>query len=143
MELHLLLYKIKTGANVGSIYRLAHQFDCKKIYTYECALPGKTNTYKIDRHVPIVNVNTLDFLNEIDAYKIAFETGGSEKIPCAIKDNVPVLIAIGNESEGFDQDDLTYFDSIYTLKAVKHSSYNVSHALAIGLYNFYSFHIWD
>lgn len=137
MNLEILLCRIKSKENVGSIYRLAHQFDCKRIYIYQCAQPGRTNTYKAERHIPIEQVESLDFLNELVSTTVALETGGIIGNLRILAPFDSLLIAVGNESHGFTKDELEYFDHIYSLNSKLHSSYNVSHALAIGLYNIY------
>jgi len=146
MYFELLLYNVKTPANVGSIYRLAHQFDCKKIYTYRSSLPSKTNTYRIERRVDVVALDSMDFLKDFGTIKIAVETGGTHVNPLAMLPKILVdsgmLIAVGNESLGISEEHLKLFDYIYTLRAVKQESYNVSHALAIALYSMFNDYGW-
>jgi tRNA G18 (ribose-2'-O)-methylase SpoU len=129
----LLLINIETPENVGLIYRLAFQFNIRHIYIYKCSKSGKTNTYKTERHIPIKEVESLDFLNDYINPKYLLETGGS------ILNNKVILaddflIAIANESHGATDKYKSYFDNILTLNAPNQKSYNVSHALAIGLY---------
>ncbi|OGB97650.1 hypothetical protein A3F06_03925 [candidate division TM6 bacterium RIFCSPHIGHO2_12_FULL_36_22] len=134
-NIDLLLINVKFPENVGMIYRLAIQFNVRHIYRYNCSVPGKTNTYKTEKHIPITDVLSLDFLKNYPHPKYLLETGGQilKKKP----DNVShYLLAVGNESYGVADEDKVYFDEIYTLQAPRLISYNVSAALAIGLYYF-------
>lgn len=134
-EFHLLLNRIKFKENVGAIYRLAFQFDIKKIYLRNCAEPGRTNTYKTERHIEIEHVPDLKFLKEYAGGKIAFETSGDPVWPWITpKYEQNVLVAFGNESRGFSKEELKYFDNIISLEAPCQASFNVSHAAAIALY---------
>lgn len=132
MRKELLLCRIETKENVGSIYRLAYQFGITKIYSYLSAAPGKTNTYKTERHSPIEIITSLNFLKDYDLPKIALEMGSSTN---HFKFNQEYLLAVGNESHGFEESELSLFDTVVTLKGIVRDSYNVSHALAIALYN--------
>lgn len=130
----LLLIEIKYPANVGSIYRLAFQFNIRAIYTFNCAKSNRTNTYKTEKHIPISAVDSLDFLNEYPHPKYLLETGGTMICKETVK-QPEFLLAVANESHGASDEQKKYFDQILSLDAPRQPSYNVSHALAIGLYS--------
>jgi tRNA G18 (ribose-2'-O)-methylase SpoU len=127
----LLLIKVKYRDNVGLIYRLAYQFNIRNIYTYESAPNGKTDTYKTERHIPIHKIDSLEFLRKYPFPKYLLETGGKaiSKVHSS-----SFLLAVANESFGASTEQKAYFDAIFSLTAPNRESYNVSHALAIGLY---------
>ncbi len=127
----LLLIEVKYPENVGLIYRLAYQFNIRSIYTFKCSKSGKTNTYKTEKHIPIYEKDSLDFLKSYPFPKYLLETDG-EKMPKIIAPSF--LLAVGNESFGVPVEQRVYFDGIFSLDAPNQRSYNVSHALAIGLY---------
>lgn len=133
----LLLIRLKFSENVGSAYRLALQFNIRTIFSYECAKPGYTNTVKAERHIPITKVDDLMFLKEYPHEKILLEMGG-EVLRSVCRPGGPAykpyLIAVANEGHGATEEECSFFDSIYTLDAPYLLSYNVTHALAIGLY---------
>lgn len=142
MNLSILIHHIKDKANVGSIFRLAHQFDASKIYVCNSAEPGKTNTYKIERRVPIINVDDVTFLQDLDdVITIGLETGGSlgtgDFFRNVVSKEKDILVAVGNESVGFTEYELKYFDFVWTLEAKSQVSFNVSHALAIALHRIF------
>lgn len=127
----LLLIEVKYPENVGLIYRLAYQFNIRSIYTFRCAKSGKTNTYRTEKHMPIYEKDSLDFLKSYPFPKYLLETNG-EKISKVIAPSF--LLAVANESFGTSAEQQAYFDNIFSLDAPTQKSYNVSHALAIGLY---------
>ena len=136
----LLLYNIKCKENVGSIYRLAMQYGIDVIYHYQSANPGRTDTYKAEKHINTLELTNTSLLNLFDncfEYKIALETSGTflsfydyEEI--AINDGY--LLVVGNESYGLPDDIISRCDRVVTINAPKFLSYNVSHALAIALH---------
>lgn len=131
----VVLCRINCRENVGSIFRLCYQFGIQKIYSYKSVRPGKTDTYKAERHIEIEHVDSLDFLEELECKKIALETNGcdSEYLKNSFIKN-SFILGIGNESHGFTEEELDYFDITVSLNSCVRDSYNVSHALAIGLY---------
>lgn len=129
----LLLIEIKYAENVGLLYRLAFQFNIRTIYTYKCASSAKTNTYKTEKHITIVEVDSLEFLKQYPNPKYLLETGGTVLKKESIKDPT-FLLAVANESVGASEEQKKHFDYIFSLDAPRQPSYNVSHALAIGLY---------
>ena len=143
MNLSILIHNVKDKANVGSIYRVAFQFNAKRIYMCNSAEPGNTNTYKIERRVPIIQVDDLEFIStNQDMHSIALETCGDHANPEILYKGLfnterEILIAIGNESYGFSNEELNCFDYVWTLDAQNNISYNVSHALAIALHRMF------
>ena len=129
----LLLIEVKYPENVGSIYRLAFQFNIRTIYLYQSAESNRANTYKTERHIPIIKIDSLEFLTTYPHPKYLLETGESVLTKESISDPV-FLIAVANESYGASDEQKQYFDQIFSLNAPRRPSYNVSHALAIGLY---------
>lgn len=136
----VLLCRLKCKENVGAIYRLAFQYGVTKIYSYDSVSPGKTNTYKTERHIPVEKVESLDFLGKIQYTKIALETDSryiedsNAKLSNSKIRHIDHLIAVFNESMGCSESEKNFFDIIYSLKAPNRESYNVSHALAIALH---------
>ena len=141
-EVDLLLIRLKTPENVGACYRLANQFGVKKIYNYKCREAGRTNTSKAETKIPIEYIDSLDFLAHYPNPKYILETGGqSILVPLLFQStSARYLLAVANEGGGANKDELKLFTRIFTLPApntVLHEkliSYNVSHALAIGLF---------
>jgi tRNA G18 (ribose-2'-O)-methylase SpoU len=134
--MQLLLYKLKFPGNVGAIYRLAYNFGIEKIWQIDCVKPNAENTPKIERYMPIENVNGI---HEIPGWHNMF-TIALEQHPDGDKDILKAfqtsnyLVAVGNEAHGIPEDELKKFDMIVSLQSVKPQSMNVSHALAIALY---------
>jgi len=141
-EVDLLLIRLKTPENVGACYRLANQFGVKKIYNYKCREAGRTNTSKTETKIPIEYIESLDFLHNYPHSKYILETNGTSillPLQCKTIDS-RFLLAVAHEGKGANKEELKLFTRIFTLPApniVMHEkliSYNVSHALAIGLF---------
>ena len=134
--MEICLIRLKTPENVGACFRLAMQFNATKIYMLKCVKAGRTNTYKAECHIPIIEINSLDEIDdsELKDQKILLETGGQTRRPWSLLSR-EYLIAVANEGHGASKEEIKFFDYIYTLNAPNLESYNVSHALAIGLYN--------
>lgn len=127
----LILMELDCRENVGACYRLAFQFGIKTLYCMNCVSPGRTNTYKSERHLNIVPVSCLQEVDFVGK-KILLETGGGENsLPSSPQS---ILLGVANERRGASADQREWFDSVFSLKAPVRNSYNVSHALAVGLY---------
>lgn len=143
-EVELLLIRLKTPENIGSIYRLAMQYKIKKIYKYKCInilTKGllRTDVFNGQKHIPTQEIDSLDFLKTYLYPKYILETNGESIINKKSDDKF--LLAVAHEGRGATKKELQLFDSVLTIPAPNCElnehliSYNVSHALAIGMYS--------
>jgi|GEM_PF-2892247 len=144
MQAELLLIRLKTPANIGACFRLAMQYGITKIYMYKCPKAGRTNTTQTQRHIPVVDIDNLDFVFNYPYGTYLLETDGTDiTIPVACQTlNDKFLIAVANESHGATTAERKLFGRTLTIPAPNTIvndhliSYNVSHAVAIGLFLF-------
>lgn len=135
-------YNIKTPENIGSIIRLADNITCKKVLFI--TKDNQIRESKI-RKTASSSFNSIDWkfckLSEledeipVDYYKIAIETSSDSL--SIYKTELPKKIAfiIGNEISGIANDLLDKCNKIVHIPVFgKNTSLNVSHALAISVF---------
>ena len=108
----LLLLNIKNPANVGLIYRLAFQFNIRTIYSHQSSESNNANTYKTERHIPIIKIDSLEFLKTYIYPKYLLETGESSLAKNSISSSI-FLLAVANESFGASEEQKIYFKSLF------------------------------
>jgi len=145
----VIAFQIKTPENIGNIIRLADNAGCQKVII---ATDGKNIRFsKVKKtaglsfdSMPWEICNISDLFNKIPTgYKIvSLETSSdSENI---FTSNLPekVAIIVGNEIVGIDNEILSKSDLIVHIPLLGHNtSMNVSHALAVALFEWQRQHI--
>ncbi|MGE0088409.1 MAG: TrmH family RNA methyltransferase [Bacteroidales bacterium] len=141
----VIAYQIKTPENIGNIIRLADNAGCKKVIiatddeNIRISKVRKTAGLSFDSMSWEI-CPTFEVLNKIPAgYKIvSVETSSdSENI---FTSNLPekVAIIVGNEIVGIDDEILNKSDQIVHIPLLGHNtSMNVSHALAVALFEWF------
>ena len=144
MKISVLLDKINSPANLGSIFRNADAFDVKTIWVHEDNENDlKSNRFKRTSRSTEKNITTLFYkevksvLNEFDGFKAGLEITLNSKDITEISKNKAenILLVLGNEKEGITENILNHLNQSFHIKMLgENTSLNVAQTLGIALY---------
>jgi tRNA G18 (ribose-2'-O)-methylase SpoU len=143
-EINILLERLDSPANLGSIFRNAEAFGVKNIWVHKSNRDFLgSNRFKRTSRSTENNLNIafyedkISVLDKFEGKTIGIEiTENSEDIT-SYKKNVSsnVLLVLGNEKLGIDSETLNKLDNNYHIKMLgANSSLNVAQTLGIALY---------
>jgi tRNA G18 (ribose-2'-O)-methylase SpoU len=127
----------KHGVNLGTLWRSAYQLGAAGIFTIGARYrPQASDTVKAPRHVPLREFLTFEDFNAhrpFDAPLIAVEMGGTP----LRQFNHPerAIYLLGAEDHGLPASVLARCQSVVSLEAVGHPSFNVAVAGSLVLYD--------
>jgi tRNA G18 (ribose-2'-O)-methylase SpoU len=133
--------RIQTPENIGSILRIAGNIGCKKVVLTEALEITKTKIEKIARNsMQYLETEILSFDEIAKRYQplIAIET--SDKACNIYETNLPreAAFIVGNEKYGISEELLKLCEThVYIPMPGQVKSLNVSHALSVGLFEWY------
>lgn len=142
-HIELLLEKLNSPANLGSIFRNAEAFGVKKIWLNDLnkddlnSTRFKRTSRSTEKNIQIEFYNTpLEVLEELNHYKFGIEiTSNSQNIVHIQKNIKSCILVLGNEISGISDEVLSQLDSIYHISMFgKNSSINVAQSCGIALY---------
>lgn len=142
-HIELLLEKLNSPANLGSIFRNAEAFGVKKIWLNDLnkddlnSTRFKRTSRSTEKNIQIEFYNNpLEILEGINRYKFGIEiTTNSQNIVHIQKNIKSCILVLGNEISGISDEVLSQLDSIYHISMFgKNSSINVAQSCGIALY---------
>jgi len=143
-EIDVLLERLDSRANLGSIFRNSEAFGVVNMWVHEANRDYlKSNRFKRTSRSTEYSLNILfykDKVSVLNAFKgttIGIEiTKNSESISFLKKDlKSKILLILGNEKLGINSDTLNRLDKNYHIKMFgTNSSLNVAQTLGIALY---------
>ncbi|EMY81383.1 rRNA methyltransferase SpoU-like protein [Psychroflexus gondwanensis ACAM 44] len=143
-EINLLLERLDSPANLGSIFRNAEAFGVKNIWVHESNRDYlRSNRFKRTSRSTENNLNIcfyedkISLLDTFEGTTIGIEITENSENMTSYKGNVSsiVLLVLGNEKSGLDSETLNRLDKNYHIKMLgTNSSLNVAQTLGIALY---------
>ena len=143
-EINVLLERLDSRANLGSVFRNSEAFGVVNIWVHEANRDYlKSNRFKRTSRSTEHNLNILFYkdkvsvLNAFEGTTIGIEiTENSESISFLKKDlKSKILLILGNEKLGINSETLNRLDGNYHIKMFgTNSSLNVAQTLGIALY---------
>lgn len=131
------IYHTKTAANIGTLWRTAHQLGASGVFTIGRRYKAQcTDTLKTPRHIPLRHYLDMDDFNRHrpeGAILVGVEMGGTPLREFAHPGLAIYLL--GAEDHGLPPDVLARCNSVVSLEAVCQPSYNVAVAGSIILYD--------
>jgi tRNA (guanosine-2'-O-)-methyltransferase len=131
------IYAVKTGANVGTLWRSAYQLGAAFIFTIGKRYPRQaSDTVKAWRHVPLFEYQTFDdFMlhRPNDCPLIGIEMGGRTLGEYHHQERSVYLL--GAEDGGLPKDIQSSCQTILSIPSVRTESYNVAVAGSIVMYD--------
>ena len=130
------VYRAKTETNVGTLWRSAYQLGASFVFTVGARYrKQRTDTYATSNHVPLFHFDGLDDLicHMPDSCRlVGVETGGEDAR--LVKHPNPCCYLLGAEDFGLPTVVLSRCDMVVSIPAVRRSSFNVSVAGSIVMY---------
>lgn len=131
------VYRPKTPANIGTLWRSAFQLGASGIFTVGCRFPQQSSdTPKAWRHVPLRHYADLADLiahKPMGCQIVGVEMGGRPLSQFAHPERAIYLL--GAEDSGLSAEALAVCESLVSLQAVATESYNVAVAGSIVAYS--------
>ena len=131
------VYRPKTEANVGTLWRSAFQLGASGIFTIGRRYRAQTSdTLKTPRHIPLRHFDTFDLWAETrphGAVLVGIEMGG--KALETFTHPVQAVYLLGAEDHGLPPQVLERCDRVVSLSAVRTESYNVAVAGSLVMYH--------
>lgn len=130
------IYKVKTEANVGTLWRGAYQLGAGCIFTVAARYKHQaSDTYKTWRHVPLLRFDTIEqaAATIYDCQLVAVEMGG---VPLPeYKHPERCLYVLGAEDHGLPPGVLEQCHGVVSIPAIRAESYNVAQAGTLIMYD--------
>lgn len=131
------IYRGKTPANVGTLWRSAYQLGASGIFTVGRRYPQQaSDTVKAHRHIPLREFLDLDALLAAQPYGcpiVAVEMGGRPLQSFVHPERAIYLL--GAEDNGIPASALARCQHVVSLPSVRTQSYNVSVAGSLVMYD--------
>ena len=131
------IYRGKTPANVGTLWRSAYQLGAAGIFTVGRRYPQQaSDTVKAHRHIPLREFLDLDALLAAQPYGcpiVAIEMGGRPLQSFVHPERAIYLL--GAEDNGIPASALARCQHVVSLPSVRTQSYNVSVAGSLVMYD--------
>lgn len=131
---------VKYEVNVGTLWRTAYQFGADFIFTIGKQYAHQySDTLKTQKHIPLLEFEDYTAFNKAMPRNCSIlgVEGGKESYTQLTDFNHPQrsIYLLGAEDKGLSQDILTQVDDIITINSVNTSSFNVSVAGSIIMYD--------
>jgi len=137
----IILDGLQTPDNIGSILRLAGNIGCKKVVITERVELNQTKIEKIARNsLKYLEVIFMTYQEISDSFQnlIAIETSSKAKDIYNVQLPLNACFIVGNEKFGISEELLKITNQqVYIPMPGNVKSLNVSHALSIGLFEWY------
>ncbi|OFX88261.1 MAG: hypothetical protein A2W99_09985 [Bacteroidetes bacterium GWF2_33_16] len=141
----IIAYQIKTPENIGNIIRLADNTGCKKVIIVTTEKDIRRSKVRKTAGLSFDSMNweiceISEIFNKIplDYKVVSLETSSDSENIFAVMLPEKMAIIVGNEIVGIDNQTLNKSDLIIHIPLHGHNtSMNVSHALAVALFEWY------
>lgn len=131
------VYRTKTEANVGTLWRSAYQLGAAGIFTVGCRYRRQSSdTLQTWKHVPLRHFNTLDEMLAVrphDCLLVGVEMGGTPL--SEFRHPERAIYLLGAEDNGLPADVLRRCNQLVSLECVNTPSFNVAVAGSVVAYD--------
>jgi tRNA G18 (ribose-2'-O)-methylase SpoU len=128
------VYRPKTRENIGTLWRSAYQLGASFIFTVGARYKKQpSDTLKTFRHIPLLQIASIDQLNVYDCPIVGIETEG-EPIT-AYQHPQRCVYLLGSEDDGLSAEAIRKCRDIISIPAVRTESFNVAVAGSLAMFD--------
>jgi len=131
------IYQVKTGPNVGVLWRGAYQLGASFIFTIGSRYkPQSADVHQTWRHIPLFRYDTFEEMMAASVYScqlVGVEMGG-ESLP-AFEHPDRAIYMLGAEDGGLPKFVLAHCQSVVSIHAARRQSFNVAQAGTLVMYD--------